>query len=141
MRFINEEKEQTVCGQNLNDVRFERIFDGAGPAELIFTSDGSATLSGFRVIYSGNDSIHHDNSRWKFSCKLFTHVFHSETMLQNQTIKVIRSNPCESNPCQNGGECSIATDDNFECSCGDFWTGSICESDIDECSGLVFWTV
>lgn len=63
MRFINEEKEQTVCGQNLNDVRFESIFEGTGPAELIFTSDGSATLSGFRVIYSGNDSIHHDNSR------------------------------------------------------------------------------
>ena len=60
MRFINEEKEQTVCGQNLNDVRFERIFEGTGPAELIFTSDGSATLSGFRVIYSGNDLIHHD---------------------------------------------------------------------------------
>ena len=59
-------------------------------------------------------------------------------MLQNQTIKVIRSNPCEPNPCQNGGECSIATDDNFECSCDDFWTGSTCESDIDECSGLMF---
>ena len=135
MRFINEEKEQTVCGQNLNDVRFERIFEGTGPAELIFTSDGSATLSGFRVIYSGNDLIQHGKL-----LKQFTHEFHSEKMLQNQTIKVTRSNPCEPNPCQNGGECSIATDDNFECSCGDFWTGSTCESDIDECSGLMFWT-
>ena len=53
MRFILEDREQTVCGQNLNDVRFQRIFEGVGPVELIFTSDGSATLSGFRLRYSG----------------------------------------------------------------------------------------
>ena len=57
MRFIFEDREQTVCGQNLNDVRFQRIFEGIGPVELIFTSDGSATLSGFRLTYTGNDSI------------------------------------------------------------------------------------
>ena len=53
MRFIQEEREQVVCGQNLNDVRFDSTFEGRGPIELIFTSDGSAALSGFRIIYSG----------------------------------------------------------------------------------------
>ena len=57
MRFITDGREQTICGQNLNDVRFQRIFDGIGPVELIFTSDGSATLSGFRITYSGYDLI------------------------------------------------------------------------------------
>ena len=40
--------------------------------------------------------------------------------------------PCEPDPCQNGGTC-LAQDDSYLCSCQAGYQGDHCETDIDEC--------
>ena len=43
---------------------------------------------------------------------------------------------CSPNPCLNEGMCSESntTSDGYTCTCLDGWSGTICESDIDECA-------
>ena len=49
MRVISNGEEQTVCGNNVDDVRFVNPFSGQGPIELIFTSDSSERANGFQL--------------------------------------------------------------------------------------------
>ncbi len=43
--------------------------------------------------------------------------------------------PCSPEPCQNGGTCAPSTDyRSHTCSCGAFWTGDNCETDVNECA-------
>ena len=49
MRVISSGEEQTVCGNNVDDVRFLNPFTGQGPVELIFTSDSSERAGGFQI--------------------------------------------------------------------------------------------
>ena len=39
----------------------------------------------------------------------------------------IGSNPCSSNPCQNGGTCSVDGDGEYECDCAEEFDGDRCE--------------
>lgn len=46
----------------------------------------------------------------------------------------IKTNPCFTNPCSNGGTCSVNPNTfEFNCSCPPGFTGLTCEEDIDEC--------
>ena len=36
--------------------------------------------------------------------------------------------PCSSNPCLNGGACSIFNITNFKCSCPSNFTGNVCQN-------------
>ena len=45
---------------------------------------------------------------------------------------VVRTSPCTSGPCQNGGIC-IPTANAFVCQCQNGYTGSTCQSEVDEC--------
>ena len=47
--ILHGEREQTVCGNNVNDVRFQNPVTGLGQIELIFTSDGSERGNGFLI--------------------------------------------------------------------------------------------
>jgi len=40
---------------------------------------------------------------------------------------------CYPNPCQNGAQCSIQSDNEFTCNCLPGWTGRVCDSPIDYC--------
>jgi hypothetical protein len=44
------------------------------------------------------------------------------------------SRACAAVQCANGGTCSPLKDDRFECLCVSGYTGSFCESDIDDCT-------
>ena len=61
MRVVNSEQEQTICGNNINDVRFANPFVGQGPIELIFTSDTSERANGFLVRKTFYYIIHFEN--------------------------------------------------------------------------------
>ncbi|AUX33647.1 calcium-binding EGF-like domain-containing protein [Sorangium sp. So ce296] len=43
------------------------------------------------------------------------------------------TDPCASAPCQNGGACA-ATESGYTCTCAPGWTGTNCETNIDECA-------
>lgn len=40
---------------------------------------------------------------------------------------IISENPCNTNPCSNGGVCVVGGNDNAGCECIDYWSGPICE--------------
>lgn len=44
-------------------------------------------------------------------------------------------NECDVGPCRNGGTC-IDLYKKFYCLCGEGWSGSTCETDVDECYGF-----
>ncbi|XP_078593136.1 protein jagged-1-like isoform X1 [Branchiostoma floridae x Branchiostoma japonicum] len=44
----------------------------------------------------------------------------------------IAEQPCVSNPCQNGGQCTEVSN-GFRCTCALGWTGDTCDIDIDDC--------
>ena len=60
--ILSGEQEQTVCGNNINDVRFENPVIGLGRIELIFTSDGSERANGFliRSVFIKSFEIFHE---------------------------------------------------------------------------------
>ena len=41
--------------------------------------------------------------------------------------------PCNSDPCRNGGTCAAANSTDFRCLCPDGYTGVDCEVNIDDC--------
>ena len=43
------------------------------------------------------------------------------------------ANPCASNPCANGGQCS-AFDSNYICTCPASFHGQTCKQDVNECA-------
>ncbi|XP_046380420.2 ZP domain-containing protein-like [Haliotis rufescens] len=52
-----------------------------------------------------------------------------------ETVAVFcQDNPCMSSPCRHNASCTEVTTLNFLCSCTSGYTGSLCESDIDECT-------
>ncbi|MFO0756871.1 MAG: DNRLRE domain-containing protein [Byssovorax sp.] len=42
--------------------------------------------------------------------------------------------PCDPNPCQNGGTCSNGANGTFTCACPPGFTGALCDQDVDECA-------
>ncbi|XP_030830199.1 uncharacterized protein LOC588928 isoform X14 [Strongylocentrotus purpuratus] len=46
----------------------------------------------------------------------------------------ITPGPCSSTPCQNSGTCTALDRVSFECTCTAAWTGTLCTTDVDECS-------
>lgn len=42
--------------------------------------------------------------------------------------------PCQNNPCQNGGTCQVSTIGNYTCLCPSNFTGAICESRVNLCA-------
>ncbi|XP_067683540.1 oncoprotein-induced transcript 3 protein-like isoform X2 [Haliotis asinina] len=52
-----------------------------------------------------------------------------------ETVAVFcENNPCASAPCRHNASCTKVTTHNFLCMCASGYTGSHCESDIDECA-------
>nr|AFM78689.1 hypothetical proteins [Haliotis diversicolor]AFM78690.1 hypothetical protein [Haliotis diversicolor] len=52
-----------------------------------------------------------------------------------ETVAVFcEDNPCASSPCGHNASCTKITSHNFLCTCTSGYTGSHCESDIDECA-------
>ncbi|KAJ8312063.1 hypothetical protein KUTeg_009436 [Tegillarca granosa] len=45
------------------------------------------------------------------------------------------TNECQSNPCQNGGNCQDFVN-RYECTCAPGYTGTNCETEIDECQNI-----
>lgn len=43
-----------------------------------------------------------------------------------------QADPCASNPCANGGQCS-AIESHYICTCTPFFSGKICKQDVNEC--------
>lgn len=43
-----------------------------------------------------------------------------------------QADPCTSNPCANGGQCS-AIDSHYICTCTPFFSGKTCKQDVNEC--------
>ena len=43
------------------------------------------------------------------------------------------SNACDSNPCHNGGSCTLSTLNTYQCTCPRGWTGSQC-TQVDHCA-------
>ena len=39
------------------------------------------------------------------------------------------ANPCEPNPCQNGGECSVDAEGKFSCACAEGFEGRRCQKE------------
>lgn len=48
-------------------------------------------------------------------------------------------NPCDSNPCQNDGNCRLTGLNRFVCECAVGTTGTICEALIDPCQSYPCW--
>ena len=51
IEFTSTDQSQTICGSNLDDIRFPRLFSGVGSAQVRFTSDTSAAGNGFKLQY------------------------------------------------------------------------------------------
>ncbi len=64
----------------------------------------------------------------KFSCNL------CNVQTSTTTTTTLRSNPCVSSPCQNGGSCSSQNPLAFTCTCSPGYTGNFCEALLDYCS-------
>lgn len=45
-----------------------------------------------------------------------------------------RENPCKSNPCQNGGNCTLGPDRSYNCQCVNGYCGRHCETICDPCA-------
>ncbi|MCA9581662.1 MAG: hypothetical protein KC416_07685 [Myxococcales bacterium] len=46
------------------------------------------------------------------------------------------TSPCSPNPCLNGGACAIGVGNTASCTCAAGYTGSLCQTEIDECMTL-----
>ena len=45
-----------------------------------------------------------------------------------------KQDPCKTNPCQNDGSCLAETESSFSCLCIPGYTGTRCETDVNECT-------
>ena len=45
----------------------------------------------------------------------------------------VNPDPCANSPCKNGGNCT-AKDAGFSCACVPGYTGSTCETDVNDCA-------
>ncbi|KAM9734946.1 protein crumbs homolog 2-like [Menidia menidia] len=70
------------------------------------------------------DSVHLDLDGWKTSDEVYP-----PTDAENVMKGCISDDTCKTNPCQNGGECSVLFND-FSCSCEQKYTGKTCETPV-----------
>jgi hypothetical protein len=47
-----------------------------------------------------------------------------------ESRQIVRENPCNSSPCNNGGTCQRLTADTYQCQCTPGYTGTLCEGKI-----------
>ncbi|XP_015768378.1 PREDICTED: rhamnose-binding lectin-like [Acropora digitifera] len=97
------------------------------PKEPIRTTNCSAGSSLSVVQSSCNDQA---------SCNLFASnsvfgdpCFGTVKYLQVKYECIEAPDPCDSDPCQNGGTCTNLGDNNFECECAPGFGGDICEEE------------
>lgn len=65
------------------------------------------------------------------SSSLKTIVINDSFCFQGKTCQL--ANPCASNPCANGGQCS-AFDSTYICTCPPAFHGQTCKQDVNECA-------
>ncbi|XP_068762183.1 ZP domain-containing protein-like [Montipora capricornis] len=102
------------------------------PSEFVLTTNCSAagSLSVVQGICNDQASCNLSASNSVFGDPCFGTVKYLRV-----TYECIEApDPCDSDPCQNGGTCTNLGDNNFECECAPGFGGDICEEELDPCA-------
>ncbi|XP_041474677.1 uncharacterized protein LOC121423414 isoform X3 [Lytechinus variegatus] len=66
--------------------------------------------------------------------RILPKTWNSRISMRFEVLGCLADNPCDSNPCQNGGICSHDTRTNdFVCACPDLFSGKTCEEEMGTC--------
>ena len=84
-----------------------------GPLVLIFRSNEARCLQGFRFSYECTQNYSEN-------------LYQTSTPMNSFSVELDGPDPCESEPCQNGGTCERLVDD-YRCLCDEGYVGNHCE--------------